>query len=91
MGDQHVAPAYLVMKETCVRQVQLLLCFPCKTQAQYYSLIIMLSALRPGDVRTRLGEVSELLLPSLQQEAELGGSGAALPHVWRTPAVCHDP
>lgn len=66
MGNLQVVPAYPVMKETCVRQVQLFLSFPCKTQPQYYNLIIMLSALRPGDVRTWLGEVSELLLPSLQ-------------------------
>lgn len=90
MGNRHVASAYLVMKETCVKQVRLLFFV---VQSLCYSFIIhpLLPALRPGDVRTWLGKVSELLLPSLRQEAELGSSGAALPHVWRTPAVGHDP
>lgn len=90
MGNQHVASAYLAMKETCVKQVWLFFFVP---QLLCYSFILhpLRPALRPGDVRTWLGKVSELLLPSLRQEAELGSSGAALPHVWRTPVVCHDP
>lgn len=46
---------------------------------------------RPGGVRARLGQVSGLLLPSLQQQAELGRRGAALPHLWGSPAVGDDP
>lgn len=98
--NQHGASACPVMKETCVRQVE---CFllrqiletparPRESPCPHASLPSRsLSALRPGGVRTRLGEVPELLLSSLQHEAELGGSRAALPHVRGPPRVRHDP